>query len=82
MRLNQLINSEEFKDANRKIGKWKESLEDADRRTIMRIRDEKAIFFSNMRKSRPDLYMAFQMDDKVLSEAILKKLTGEDVIID
>lgn len=82
MKLTELIESKEYKDASRKVGEWQRRLEKADRSEIMKIRDEKSSFFFQMLKDRPELYAAFQIDDKTLSEKIYKKLTGKNIIID
>lgn len=80
--MKELITSKEFTEARRKITAWNERLEKADKITAMGIKKEKTVFFEHMRKSRPDLYAAFQMDDKILSEVIFKKVTGEEIVID
>ena len=82
MKLDQLIKSKEFLAAKAKVRGWRERLEKADAKEAVRVRDEKSAFFADMRTSRPDLYSAFQVDDKTLSETIFRKLTGKDVIID
>ncbi len=44
--------------------------------------NEKLAFFSQMRKSNPEPYPIFEINDKELSELIYEKLTGKKVIID
>ncbi|MEW6723268.1 MAG: hypothetical protein AB1324_08445 [Candidatus Micrarchaeota archaeon] len=82
MDVGELVKSREFRDAKKRIGDWKARLEKADARAAMSIRDEKAAFFAQMASERPDLYQAFRINDKELSETIHKKLTGKDIIID
>ncbi len=82
MKLSELINSKEYRDARAKVDVWRGRLATGDKSDTARVRDEKVAFFGAMRKTRPDLYAAFQIDDKTLSEAIIKNLTGRDVIID
>lgn len=65
-----------------RVGQWKMRLDEADTVETTKIRDEKSVFFAEMRKNRPDLYAAFRMDEKTLSETIIKKLTGKNEIID
>jgi hypothetical protein len=82
MKLGELIKSREYQDARKMIAAWRGRLEKGGQDEAVKVRDEKAAFFQQMRKARPDLYTAFQVDDKTLSEAIFKKLTGRDIIID
>ncbi|MCI0503446.1 hypothetical protein L0Y65_01920 [Candidatus Micrarchaeota archaeon] len=82
MKLSELVKSKEFLDAKAKVQGWKVRLEKAGSNEALRVRDEKSAFFGGLKAARPDLYAAFQMEDKTLSEAIFKKLTGKDVIID
>lgn len=82
MKLDELVKSKEFLDARAKVSGWRGRLEKADEKETIRVRDEKSAFFADLRRTRPDLYAAFQIDDKTLSEAIFKKLTGKDIIID
>jgi hypothetical protein len=78
----ELLKSGEYRDAKDRVKAWMERLGKADAKEAVRVRDEKVVFFRQMREKRPDLYAAFQIDDKTLSEAIYKKLTGKDIIID
>ncbi|MEW6036251.1 MAG: hypothetical protein AB1529_06570 [Candidatus Micrarchaeota archaeon] len=82
MKLGELIKSKEYQDAKKRISAWRGRLEKGGQDEAVKVRDEKAPFFQQMRERRPDLYTAFQIDDKTLSEAIFKKLTGRDVILD
>ncbi len=82
MDLDKLIRSKESQEAQRRISSWKERLEKAGPAEAMKVRDEKAAFFKAMRKSSPDLYIVFLMDDKTLSERIYERLTGKKVTID
>lgn len=82
MKISELIKSREYIDAKAKIQAWRARLGKSDAAEALRVRDEKAAFFSLMRKDRPDLYAAFQINDKSLSEAIHKALSGKEIIID
>lgn len=82
MKISELVKSKEYLDAKVKVKAWKTRLENAGPDDALRVRDEKSAYFSTLRKVRPDLYAAFQIDDKSLSEAICKALTGKDVILD
>ncbi len=82
MKLAEMIKSKEFLEAKSNVSGWRARLEKADSKEAIRVRDEKSAFFSKMRSSRPDLYTAFQVSDKELSERIFKILTGKDVVID
>ncbi len=82
MKLGELVKSKAFLDAKAKVAAWKGRLEKGDAKEAVRVRDEKSAFFTKLRDDRPDIYLAFQVDDKTLSETIYKKLTGKDVIID
>lgn len=82
MKVSELVKSKEYLNAKAKIRSWKERLNRASEPEVMRIRDEKAAFFSQMREQNPQLYTALEILDKELSEMIFKRITGEDVIID
>ncbi|MFH0885441.1 MAG: hypothetical protein V1861_07065 [Candidatus Micrarchaeota archaeon] len=82
MKLSELIKSKEYLDAKAKVKGWKVRLEKGDAKEAVRVRDEKSAFFAGLRNTRPDLYAAFHVDDKTLSEIIFKTLTGKEVIID
>jgi hypothetical protein len=82
MKPDELVKSKEFLDARAKVSGWRGRLEKADEKETIRVRDEKSAFFTNLRRTRPDLYTAFQIEDKTLSEMIFKNLTGKDIIID
>lgn len=82
MKLDELVKSREFLDTKAKVGGWRDRLGKADANETLKVRDEKAAFFGSLKKSRPDLYAAFQIDDKALSEMIFRNLTGKDIIID
>jgi hypothetical protein len=79
--LENLVKSPEYNDAKRKVASWKQRLMVSDRMDALAIRDEKDEFFGKMRSSRPDLYAVFEVTDKSLSETIVKKVTGKDIII-
>jgi hypothetical protein len=82
MDLDKLISSEEYREASRRVAMWKERLAGADRADALKVRDEKAAFFKAMRRDSPDLYLAFQVGDKELSELIYRKMTGRGITID
>ncbi len=82
MNLGELLKSKEYADARKRVDGWRARLKGADAAEAGRVRSEKAEFFQSMAKQRPDLYAAFQIDDKTLSEEIFRKLTGRDIIID
>ncbi|MBS3068135.1 hypothetical protein J4450_05505 [Candidatus Micrarchaeota archaeon] len=82
MSLIELMKTKEYKDADKKVKDWKERLSKANNSEVMKVKDEKLAFFSEMRKSNQDLYSIFEINDKELSELIYEKLTGKKVIID
>ena len=82
MDLKKMLGSKEYKEARAKIAQWHARLKKADGPELLSVRDEKSAFFASMMKENPKLYLAFQIDDKSLSEEIYKKLSGRDIILD
>ncbi|HID72781.1 TPA: hypothetical protein EYP38_02460 [Candidatus Micrarchaeota archaeon] len=80
--LELLLNSPEYRNANERVAKWKKRLERATREEMQEIQKEKLEFFTTMRREDPELYTAMKIKDKLLGEAIYRKLTGKDVTID
>lgn len=80
--LEKIINSKESQDAERRIEEWKKRLSDADKEEVIKVRDEKKEFFTQMRENNPTLYEILRIEDKGLSEIIHEKLTGQHIIID
>lgn len=78
----ELMKTKEYADARKKVDGWEARLEKADAKGAMKIGEERSAFFGDMKKKSGGLYALFQMDDKALSERIVKKVTGQDVIID
>ncbi|MFH1685232.1 MAG: hypothetical protein ABH983_02900 [Candidatus Micrarchaeota archaeon] len=74
--------TEEYKSAMIKIKSWKKGIEKSDRAGILSILDEKKIFFANMKKTNPGLYIIFQINDKELSEMASEKISGAKITID
>lgn len=82
MDITNLIKSEGYKDARKKITNWTEQLKTSDSKTTMQIRDELKDFFSQLKKAKPQLYAVFQGQHKQLSETVYEKLSGKQIIID
>jgi hypothetical protein len=82
MDLKGMLKSKEYKSALIRISEWKRRLERGGKDEAEKVRGEKVAFISGLKKSRPDLYLAFQLDDKALSELIYKKMTGKDATLD
>jgi len=82
MKLGDLLKSKDYLDAKARVKGWKGRLEKGGAKEAALVRDEKSAFFVKLRDERPDIYLAFQVDDKTLSETIFKLLTGREIIID
>lgn len=83
MDVRKIINSKEYKNAKTRISKWKLQLSDAKSKDeINQIKDEKTLFFNEMKKNHPITYGALRINDKELSESIYERLTGKQIIID
>ncbi len=80
--LNKLIKSPEYRDTKKKIKGWRERLEKADKKETISIQKEKIKFFTKLKKKSPTMYSVFQIDEKELSERVLRKLTGKSIVID
>ncbi len=79
MTLKDILKSPEYDDAKRKVVFWKQQLTVSDRAEALAVRDEKDEFFGQMRASRPDMYAVFEIEDKSLSETIIKKVLGKTI---
>ncbi|MFH1520614.1 MAG: hypothetical protein ABID61_03145 [Candidatus Micrarchaeota archaeon] len=82
MNLTDLIESDDYKNTQKKITSWNEKLKLADNNITAQIRDEFAGFFSQLKKDKPQQYAVFQGQHKQLSETVYEKLTGKKIIID
>jgi hypothetical protein len=82
MNLDDILKSKEYLDARARVGRWKSRLDKGDAKEAAKVRDEKAAYFAKLRKDSPRVYVAFQIDDKTLSELIYKKITGKEITID
>lgn len=82
MNLSDLIKSDDYTNAQKKIASWNKQLKIADNNVTAQIRDEFAAFFSQLKKAKPHLYAVFQGQHSKLSEAVYEKLTGKKIIID
>jgi hypothetical protein len=82
MGISNLNGSGGYAGATEKVAGWMARLSKGGADEAAKVRDEKSAFFAAMRKTRPDLYAAFQVDDKALSEQIYFKITGRRVVID
>lgn len=78
----ELIKTKEYADGRGNVAGWKKRLGRTDAKGALEVKREKDAFFSAMRTKTPDLYALFKVEDKLLSEKILKKLTGREIIID
>lgn len=81
MKLDEILKSKEYLDARTRVGGWRSRLAKGDAKEAARVRDEKAAYFAKMKKGNPQVYAAFQLDDKTLSEMIFEKLTGKKITI-
>ncbi|MBU0527500.1 hypothetical protein KKE92_03405 [Candidatus Micrarchaeota archaeon] len=78
----EIHETEEYGSALIKVKSWKEKIEKSDRVGLFRILDEKKIFFANMKKTNPNLYSIFQINDKEISESVAEKLSAAKITID
>jgi hypothetical protein len=81
MKLEKLVESRPYLEARARVRRWNAALDKGGKKEALAVRQEKEEFFSKLRRSRQDLYSAFQLDDKTLSERIHKALTGKGVIL-
>jgi hypothetical protein len=82
MKLKELMASESYKDARKRIDGWKKRLDEADIAEALSIDDEKRAFFSQLRRSHPEICRLLKADEKIISEIVYKRLTGMDVVLD
>ncbi len=82
MDLDALLSTDGYRAARARIASWKEILLKGGRAEALKVRDEKTSFFAAMRRSAPELYAVFQVEDRELSEIIYEKIRGKKVTID
>lgn len=80
--LKKILKDPKYVEAKQRIEKWLASIEQGNKETVIKIRDEKRNYFDNLKKTAPRIYQCFEINDKILSEMIIKKLIGRDIIID
>ena len=78
----KLIKTREYTEGRKKVSEWEERLEKAGVKEAKLVGREKAAFFSEMKEKRPELYFLFRLNDKMLSEGIIRRLGGKEIIID
>lgn len=78
----EILKSEEYKEARRKIELWKIALALTDnQKTITRIEKDKSKLFNKIKKNKL-LLLALSSDQKEFSQLLFKKKTGKEIIID
>lgn len=80
--LSRAISSEKYREARMRIDSWHERIRGGAKGDIMLALREKNGFFASMRKHSPGLYALLEADDRALSQAGIRKITGKEIIID
>jgi hypothetical protein len=80
--LSGVLGSEKYRDARARVDEWAERIRIGQKDAAVAVLREKNAYFSSMRKNSPGLYAFFEADDRSISRMGLRKITGEDVIID
>jgi len=79
----KLMDSDEYRAANEGIDTLVQKLERANgEKEVRGILAEKESFFSKLRKQDKELEGMLRVRKNMLTERIVKKLTGNDVIVD
>ncbi len=78
----EIHETEEYRSALIKVKSWKEKIEKSEKKSLFRVLDEKKVFFANMKKTNPNLYSIFQINDKEISESVAEKLYTAKIVID
>ncbi len=81
-KMRRIENSKRFREAEERISLWQEIVKNGDKKEIRNAWDEKTAFFDLMREKHPELYSVFRIDEKRLTEDMLKKIAGLETVID
>ena len=82
MGLEELMASEKYLEAKKKIDSWKRELRVGGETVALQVEKEKIIFFARLRGRDPALCAIFHADEAYLTEEIYRKLTRADIVID
>jgi hypothetical protein len=78
----ELLNSEKYLEARKKIDSWKRELRVGGETVALQVEKEKIEFFAGLRGRDPELCKLFHADEAYLGEEIYRKLMREEIIID
>lgn len=81
-RLSGVLGSDKYRDARTRVDAWAERIRTGEKDASVAVLREKNAYFSSMRKNSPGMYAFFEADDRSISRMGLRKITGEDVILD
>ncbi len=80
--LEKLVSSDKYRDARARTDSWHASIIGGAESDVGRALREKNKYFAAMRKKDPGLYSLFESDDRALSAAGIKRMSGREIIID